>query len=222
MTERTFDYIPRYDPRSMNYKADALKTSSRRVSRYWWSGPQLDQGVEGACVGHAVVGSLLSSPRRSWARIGKPQVAAFGYYRMAQYLDQWEGENYDGTSVLAGAKVAHKAGMVSEYRWCTGIDDVAYSVLNHGPVVLGIPWKDSMFDPKPSGLMDCSGTDIGGHAIYVTGFSYSRRLRDEPVGPYFKFKNSWGKSWGRNGSGYLAYDDLAKLLQNGEACLFIK
>jgi hypothetical protein len=45
--------------------------------------------------------------------------------------------------------------------------------------------------PMPSGQV------IGGHAILFVGYDDSKSL--------FKFKNSWGKSWGDNGYGYLPY-----------------
>ena len=42
-----------------------------------------------------------------------------------------------------------------------------------------------------------SGQAIGGHAILFVGYDDSKSL--------FKFKNSWGTSWGHNGYGYLPY-----------------
>ena len=42
-----------------------------------------------------------------------------------------------------------------------------------------------------------SGSIIGGHAILFVGYDDSKQL--------FKFKNSWGTSWGDNGYGYLSY-----------------
>lgn len=41
------------------------------------------------------------------------------------------------------------------------------------------------------------GTVVGGHAVLLTGYDDSRQL--------FKFKNSWGSSWGNRGYGYLPY-----------------
>ena len=41
---------------------------------------------------------------------------------------------------------------------------------------------------------------IGGHAICITGYDDKRQV--------FKFKNSWGSSWGDKGFGYLPYQYL--------------
>jgi len=45
-----------------------------------------------------------------------------------------------------------------------------------------------------------SGTVIGGHAIFLCGY--------DEVNQRFKFKNSWSRSWGDQGYGYLPYEYL--------------
>ena len=161
MTQRTLDYAPRFDPRSRDYPVEELR--HKRRFRFWRAGRVLDQGSEGACVGHGIVGALQSLPKK--AKIKLPQEAAFGYYRLAQYIDQWEGEDYSGTSVLAGAKVAKMAGHIHEYQWAFGIDQVIDTLMVRGPIVIGIaPGRNLRGESTPEGffkLRNSWGSDYG-------------------------------------------------------------
>lgn len=224
MTERILDWVPRHDPRSRNFPISAVLDPVRRRNKMWRTGPILDQGYEGACVGFGWAAEAFATPVAVDLRYTKPEIPrdphrfARGIYRAAQKVDEWEGENYEGTSVLAGAKVMQGYGFVKEYRWAFGIEQVADAVLAKGPVVIGIPWYEGMYETDPAGVLHPSGDLVGGHCILVIGY----RVADPRLGGEdgFLLQNSWGPRWGGAGIALIDKWDLSNLLrQDGEACV---
>lgn len=225
MTERVYDWISKHDERSRNYSIPTRTIG--RGYRMWLPGPTLDQGQKGYCVGFGITGELLAEPITA----GKPtfDFAASIFHLALKYDDiPGEGDN-TGTSVLAGAKAAQKMGFISEYRWCFGVDEVARAIYNHGPVVVGTPWMDTMEEPKylegwddgagnpkvPNGpVLDISGSEVGGHCWLI--YAFTRFGNTE----WFKMLNSWGYGWGQQGSAWIRKSDVGKLLRStGEACM---
>lgn len=187
----------------------------------WEEGTVLDQGSEGACVGFAWVADLLAEPVAPTEQPDEETGASFAskYYRQAQKIDQWPGEDYEGTSVLAGAKVMQKEGFISGYSWCFSMEDIRDTILTTGPVVIGIPWLQGMYDTGEDGVVKVHGNEVGGHALTITGYDPAMEI-DGVKQEVFRWRNSWGKDYGLDGSGYIRYNDLAALLkQTGEACV---
>ena len=223
MTERTFDWRSRHDPRSKNYPmATVLRQRDIPVEeKFWEEGIVLDQGSEGACVGFAWTGELLAEPEapRQQPEVYYANNLAKDFYHEAKKIDEWPGENYDGTSVLAGAQIMQRMGFIGEYRWCFKVDQIRKSILSEGPVVIGIPWFDGMYNTGPGGLVRVSGKSTGGHAILLTGYSPKMKFGNS-YHEVFRWRNSWGKAYGVGGSGFIKVGDLANLLsQGGEACV---
>jgi hypothetical protein len=223
MTERIFDWVSQHDPKSRKYAMRSI-LKQRKIEKkqaLWQEGIVLDQGSEGACVGFAWTGELLAEPEapKTQPSFEYANSLAISFYNEAKKIDEWPGEDYSGTSVLAGAKVMQKAGFIGEYRWCFGIDDVRDAVISEGPVVVGVPWYNGMYETLPNGLVKLSGKSVGGHAILITGYSPSKRFGNTTE-EVFRWRNSWGTDYGINGSGWIKVKDLAKLLsENGEACV---
>jgi len=204
-------YAP--DPRDANFPMRAALPSapSTRTYRYWnangWWG---DQGQTSQCVAYAWAHWLEDGPvsQRGVAPILNPAAI----YHDAQLVDEWPGEDYDGTSVRAGAKVLKTAGFITEYRWATRLEEIVAALLDVGPVVVGFSWYQEMFEPDEAGLIHIGGSLAGGHAFVLDGISTPHKL--------IRMKNSWGREWGKNGFAYLAFEDVDHLLQeDGEACL---
>ena len=103
-----------------------------------------DQGSEGACVGFGW--------SRAMSLFNRLRYDARWLYHEAQKIDEWPGEDYDGTSVRAGGEILRTVGHrqiygtqgktrpvglshgIAAYRWATSVDDVLE--------VLGMKGKD--------------------------------------------------------------------------------
>ncbi len=210
------DRLPEFDERSRAYPIRELLPSAPTRGRSWPCYARLDQGQEGACVGFGWAHELAASP--TVVRGVDNRFARETIYLPAQYVDEWAGQNYEGTSVLAGAKVLTQLGFLKEYRWAFGIDDVLMTLAKFGPVVLGVPWLESMFTTRPINgstdrLVVAEGGDAGGHCILARGVQFHPRGFDEPL---VRMRNSWGDPF----DWMIKASDLEMLLhRGGEACV---
>jgi hypothetical protein len=96
----------------------------------WWR--FYDQGTEGACVGFGI--SRLAS------QLNRKLYDGFWLYHEAQKIDEWPGEDYDGTSVRAGLDILRTRGHcevnqgrvspeaigegIARNRWARSVDDI--------------------------------------------------------------------------------------------------
>lgn len=207
-----FDRIPRFDERSRNYPIRALITEEEPRTYIWNCSAHLDQGNEGACVGFGWTHEAAAVPVEEEVT----NEDAFALYRRAQQIDEWPGEDYDGTSVLAGAKAAVEKGWMSEYRWAFGLEDALLALSWFGPLVIGVNWYAGMIDTDTQCYIKPYGSYLGGHCVLVRGIEIERRL--------VVVHNSWGENWGGTkygpGTAYLTWMDFDKLLkEQGEACI---
>jgi hypothetical protein len=209
--DKRLDRIPQFDERSRQFPIRALIGDVALKPKRWTCLPRIDQGQEGSCVGHGWAHELAAEPVRV---PGVTHATALAIYHRAQQLDEWPGEQYEGTSVLAGAKAVQEQGHMAEYRWAFGVDDVLATLSAHGPVVIGVDWMRGMMHTDANGYIVPTGEVVGGHCTLLRGL-IRERGRWVCVG-----RNSWGRDWGLAGDFKLAADDLDTLLKNaGEACV---
>ncbi len=188
--------------------------------KYWWpSGWWGDQGEYPHCVGYSwthwlASGHITQKRSRKLDPLGRPFDPVY-LYTEAQKVDDWLGEDYDGTSVRAGAKVLKSNGFITSYNWAWDIESIKIALLSAGPVVVGTYWTYDMFFPNEDGIIKSTGEIMGGHAYLLDGINIDKQL--------VRIKNSWGRNWGKNGFAYISFSDLDGLIkEDGEACLPIE
>lgn len=201
-----------FDDRSRAYPIRPMLSPVTAVSKRWDCYSRLDQDGVGACVGFGWAQELAADPvsvRNVTNDLG------FKIYREAQKIDEWPGEAYEGTSVLAGAKVVKSMGYMDEYRWAFGVQDVVDTLSQKGPVVFGVPWYQSMFTPQADGRLVISGVANSGHAFIGDELDVQRGR--------IWMLNNWTRNWGIDGRAWMHLEDWDKLLrQGGQACVPVK
>lgn len=206
------------DPRDKNYPIRSIpRTSIQSKHRYWVNPLVLDQGNSSECVAYSAFAYLMSSPVYNFINLNTTQL----YYE-CQKVDEWEGEDYDGTSVRACFKILKQIGYIREYRWATRHEDVISHLLTKGPVVLGTTWYMNMFDVDREGFVSATGDPSGGHAYLLIGVNTEKKCPDGSKGAV-RILNSWGRGWGDNGRAWMSFNDLQLLIDDyGEACVAVE
>lgn len=207
--DRRLDRIPQFDPASRRFGIAAV-LPDRPPRSYTWRGyTVLDQGSEGACVGFGWSHELIARPM---VVAHVDDTFATLVYHEARTLDEWPGEDYSGTSVLAGAKAVQARGHMKAYRWGFSLNDLIAALGYAGPVVLGLNWYTGMMNTDVEGAIKPTGQVEGGHCICAMGISVAKRR--------IRLVNSWGASWGEGGHCWVSYDDMERLIhEQGEQCI---
>lgn len=218
------DRLPQFDERSKEFtvRAKLDELGLRHPRSYSWRHVQLDQGNEGACVGFGTTMEaaarpvpVFGDPVRKPPNIKATNDIAHSVYLRAKELDEYPGENYEGTSVLAGMKACVEHGWFGEYRWATGagvpaaVDDIILSVGYLGPVIMGTDWYEDMYEAVgDEGYLDATGQKVGGHCYLFTRYSTKLDALWTP------------NSWGGHGQGWVRRSDVELLMgSGGEACI---
>jgi hypothetical protein len=212
----SFGRIESHDVRDTQYSiAPLLFYAPNITEKFWWDdGWWGDQGDDPFCVAFSWMHWLEDGPVIQDSILGrqKPLFDVYTFYKTCQKIDGFDGDNYAGTTVRAGAKILKKLGLITEYRWGFSIDEIIISLLTLGPMVIGTKWTDRMNIPNNKGLIKSKGRIIGGHAYIINGIDVNRE--------YFRIKNSWGYDWGDKGHAYISFSDFEKLFNDeGEACI---
>lgn len=174
----------------------------------------LDQGSLGSCTGNAMVGCLGTQPYRLHPGVSLDEALAVAIYEQATALDPYPGQyppDDTGSDGLSVAKAAQARGLIRAYDHAFGLEQTILAA-SLRPVIIGIPWYDSMFDPDIHGfVVRSAGARLaGGHEVVVTAVRTDLQA--------IVFDNSWSAAWGRNGRAYMSFDLLGDLLDEGGDC----
>jgi hypothetical protein len=216
------------DDRDKRFAISAVEPKQDRrmwPMRYAW----LDQNGWPHCVGYSWTHWAADAP------VLQPNIVADANYADQLYfecqkVDEWPGENYDGTSVRAGTKVLQARGLIQSYRWAWDANTVVSTVINEGPVVMGSDWYAGMSKPRYDSVtqrywLEMTGSYQGGHAYILNGAVILRRSDGswDLDKSFVRMKNSWGRAWAFNGHARMSFRVLEELIQaDGEACLAIE
>lgn len=177
----------------------------------WVCDTYLNQGLLSACVGFSWMHFLASTPEPV---TGVQHSHAVETYKLARKLDEYPGEDYEGSSISGGVKAVRTMypHAFDSFHWAFDLDDLVTAVGYLGPVVAGINWYNSMFNPDDIGVIKVGGVDVGGHAILIIGVEIFNRM--------FKMRNSWGEQWGNKGDCWISFDDMERLIkEDSELCV---
>lgn len=192
--------------------------------------PVRDQGDEGTCVAFASVVGVKEyqdteeynkiiglSPRYLYSLCkkndGAPDTEGT-YPRIAMKMllkygtspeSFWPYKPHQADKPKPGAGKAAIKYRVKAYARIKTILEMKRSLVVNGPFLAGVDVYESWFtkNADKTGVIPMPKKKDqyqGGHAICIIGYDDPKKL--------FKFKNSWGNSWGDEGYGYLGYDYL--------------
>lgn len=223
-----------HDPRSLAFAHGVLPTSAIKSVSWTRRIPILDQGDLGSCTGNAATGALGTDSAGRTAATSVTITAAgaaashglfapgarqldetfaVALYGLATILDGISGQyppTDTGSTGVGVAKALQALGLASSYTHAFSIAALN-SALQAGPVLIGVNWYNSMFDPRSDGqiVVDTKSGLAGGHELELNAY-------DAATGEY-QVPNSWASSWGVDGCGYFTTASLTQLLsQQGD------
>lgn len=82
---------------------------------------------------------------------------------------------------------------------------IKQAIMDYGGLPASILWADNYFDKNKNSLCFPLDNYAPNHAILIVGWD-NNKVTQAGNGAWI-IKNSWGKSWGENGFGYVAYQD---------------
>lgn len=210
---RAFARLVSHDNRSRAYGVVVNPRVELKTVLWDNEAPTLDQGQTGSCTGNAgaqwkntalsITLAASAGPTPTWL----VEDDAVLLYSRGTQIDDIPGEyppDDTGSSGLAVAKAMQERNLIRSYRHAFTMTQVL-AALQAGPVMIGTAWLAGMEQPGRGGFLKVDGDEIGGHEYLLRGVDVEHE--------FVTMLNSWGSSWGDNGSARIHCDDLQKLLR---------
>ncbi len=226
---RSLDWLHQHDgsvlkpaehqPRTPVLDQEDLNAQGIRVSQVVAGAEDAD--ALGSCTGNAgtaAVSALLTAEQAKTAGLDYTSAKAaeewaIGLYAQATGLDSAPGTfppDDAGSSGLGIAKALKQRKLIRSYTHATTATGLA-SLLQNGPVLLGVPWFVAWFEPDASGFIDRGDWEssqlAGGHELCVTALekvATDWRGQVDPDASVIRFRNSWSATWGDHGEGRMS------------------
>ena len=135
------------------------------------------------------VGTSISDALNLMKRIGTVPLSEFPY-------------DPSSCSRLPGPDLASEARPFRINDWkrvdVSRLDDVKGQIAGGNPVVIGMLVNQAFHKLRGSSVFDDAHTDGGGHAMVLVGYDDRKNA--------FKLFNSWSRSWGNQGFGWVDYE----------------
>lgn len=197
-----------HDPRSRSFALGATidkstwKTKSIRI----WDPRVNPNQCHGECTGCANAMMLNSVGNRVKGVVLDMNIA-HNVYSLATSIDpfnsQWPPTD-TGSSGIAAAQAAQRLGLGGEYRHIFGGADEIVQTIQDGRVVsVGTWWMAGMFKPNDAGIIEPTGTRVGGHQYIARCYDHRRD---------FVGLRCW---WGTYRDVWIRRDHLNDLVMNG-------
>lgn len=221
------------DNRDIKYKdlpASAVSLPSRHITDISMI-PVLDQGLLGTCVAHAIAIVKMYQEYRETGKV--PKFSRRFLYAIARTYSPYGTDM--GLFPRDGAKVVYGVGILepdtiddntlphnlyiqitptddqknNAIKWkasYTGIDNgdlqtIKAAIVREGVVTISLAHQSSKWNSRTGKVKAVDGKIDGLH--YITLYGYE----DKGTDTVFYFRNSWGKSWGKDGNGQFNWSD---------------
>lgn len=190
--------------------------------------PVLDQGQEGACTGFGLATVIHYLLRTRKVVPDRQDVSPWMIYEMARRYDEWQGENYEGSSARGAMKGWHKHGVCSATHWAKDDGNRERNPIRFTEALRRPLGAYLRVNHKDLTAMHSAITEVG--VLYTTatvhdgwdtvgkdgvirydasstmtgGHAFAIVAYDKQG---FWIQNSWGREWGHAGFGLVSYDD---------------